>query len=186
MTLRRSTPKFPFTVGHWGGEEGKREQKWLGESWHAIKQAFPIDPADDLGKVKLSLRSIALALIYLDFCELAWGLGSEPEFECDQWAKRLNIDVDSIIRLANISPDDMKESPELFSESLLALADARRKEVVTLLCPDQYDFADFLKGLVAIKDQDEDAYLLDEYMGAAEWCSEKCYPVLYKISNWRS
>ncbi len=177
--------RFPLPVSYWkhDSDQYRREQKWLAEAWEKICRAAPDISNEPLAKIRLGVKAIALALVYEDFCELAWGCGGEPESDCIAWSKRLRINEDILIKLANeegiaLSRPGLEEDRALFPETLLALSNARREEVFDILCPNQYNHGEFLGGLVAIDRTDEEAYLADEFVSASEWCSEKCYQIL--------
>lgn len=171
---------FPLKIGFWCNESGKREQEWLSNNWIVIKKFMPIDEKDELGKAKLGLRAMVLALIYQDFCYRAWNFESEQRYDIENWAKELDINKKTLISLAKVRGDKitykkLADDTDLFAETLLNMANELREEVLDILCPSN-NFWELIEELSRINTQDEhlDPNVLE---GIVAWFSEKCYPV---------
>lgn len=170
---------FPISIAQWGGEAGIREKEWLGKTWVTFKQKFFIDPTNKRDEAKLGLQAITLALIYLDFCYLAWGLEYDI-FACEEWAEELGIDKKSLIKLAREKGDkltmkDFTGDNTLFADTLFKMANQLREEVFDLICPNTDDCACIIEDLSSINDSSEYPMILEKVY---PWFSEKCYRLL--------
>lgn len=179
--VRKRYVKFPLNIGVWcsGTDSYHREQKWLAKAWTLIR-CIPIEAdCESLSVTKRSLLAISLASYYLDFCEMAWGEGSELVYQCEKWVKKLGISSANICELSSEYPDafeeyDLEEEPDLIAEVVLALAYAQREKVFDQLCPKLNDYPVLVAELNSIYDPTESSEVMGK-VGA--WFYEKCYPL---------
>lgn len=179
---RKIIRPFQLEMKVWirGSKQNQAEHEWLSKSSQLIKQAYPVQSDDELGKAKLGLMLIALGLIYLDFCYRAWDIGSEPLYECEPWANSVGIDKKTLIKLAKaanvkLTVKDFNEDKDLFAETVLEFANEVRTKVFDLLCPNLYQYPEIIKELCEINDSSEFSNILDK---VDSWFSDKCsYPL---------
>lgn len=179
MPLKHRRRLFPVSVSQWAGDAGKRENEWLDNAWATIKQKFFVNPTDKLGKAKLGLRAITMAMIYSDFCYLAWDLDYDI-YECIEWAEELGIDKKILIKLAKeegqkIALNDFTRNNSEFVETLAKITDGLREEVFDMLCPNDDKYEEIFKGLVAINDPSEYNIIMSKVHAWFEekWCRQQ-------------
>jgi hypothetical protein len=174
---RLSHPHF-LQLGPWalGTDPYNKEIALLGKAWGVLTEKGLASYANDYERAKVSIRAIAIALMYLDFC---WHLFDEANDEPAilEWAGRLELDSYQVVplyneRIALENPvEDLEDDDEdTLRELILELANEARNEVFDALVAGFGDEESFFESLVAIHGHDADR-ALDTY----GWFSEKMY-----------
>jgi len=172
----KSGKTFPLEIGIWALRTAsyRKEQDWLNNAWQKVRKSVPAD--DDIKEAKLAIKAISLALIYLDFCVLAWE--EEVNREYGDWARELGITPQVLRKLTVLAPDVAEEIEDdycLYADLILKLANDAREEVFDILCPVFNDYPEMIDDMAAIKDPPDFSDVSDK---VSSWFYEKCYYII--------
>jgi hypothetical protein len=110
-----------------------RELEWAHKSWDALAKRGLTAYSNQVEWTRVMVRLMALAAIYRDFCELAFGEIHEPEYTC--WVDDLSL---STFRIAQcVGPefhrDEDADDAGLVESALLELMETARTEIHKVL-----------------------------------------------------
>lgn len=108
--------------------------RWAKDAWQILADAGLASYEGELDRHRAILRFLALAGIYSDWCDVAWGEYSEPQY--GYWSEYLDISAFRMGQLIGVEDDDGSEESDnasLVADALGRLADAARPEVVRAL-----------------------------------------------------
>jgi hypothetical protein len=111
------------------------ELAWVEMAWDVIVKAGLADyhVNDDIERCRAAIRFFALCGIYLDFCQYAWGAGTDTKYV--EWAEALEILPFRVGQLLGLDPGYPREwnAQSLLDNGLTHLANKSRKSVVEAL-----------------------------------------------------
>lgn len=166
-------PLSPWTVD---SEPFKKEQAWLNKAWKLLVADGLVSFENESERTQVAIRVIALAVMYLDFCEKIF---QNPHFEppIEEWADILGLSTEEVLCNFNVkfhknfvTQDVEEEGPEFLRKIIEQLADKSREEVFDSLLKGFGDINDFFDSLAEIQSHDHDI-AMDEFA----WFSEKMY-----------
>ena len=98
-----------------------RELQWAQKSWQALSKLGLTSYTNQVERTFVTIRFIALADIYRNFCDLAFDEAHEPEYTA--WADEMNLDIFRVAQC--IGPqfecDEGTDTEDLFDQALCAL-----------------------------------------------------------------
>jgi hypothetical protein len=109
------------------------ELNWAREAWHHLTAQGLAQYENEVERVAVKLRFLALAGFYRDFCYVAWGETSYPMYRL--WADEMEI---SQVRVGQLVGRDFEanseaDNGELFASALQELITSARTEVLNAL-----------------------------------------------------
>ena len=111
------------------------ERYWARYAWQILTDARLTEDQGGLGWHRVLIRLLALAAIYSDWCDVAWGQGySDPQYA--HWIEDLDISAFRIGQLVGAEQDDGDDEVDdsaLVRNALARLADEARHDVFTAL-----------------------------------------------------
>ena len=168
------------------------ERHWAKAAWKVLVRAGLAAYANEAERCQVVIRFIALAGLYHDFCQEAWGLPSHGYHLYLDWAQELSITPLRVGQLLGRDPtwDKDYSEDELVPGALKALTDRAREEVhsallegfggISLLFASLWRSNDAPRGQEGWTPETDDE-ILNEATGdkvvAFGWVEEGCCPI---------
>jgi len=110
-----------------------RELEWAKESWEALAKRGLTSYSDQVERTLVFVRLMALAGIYLDFCELAFDEIHDPAYAV--WASDLSLSTFRVAQCVGpqFSKDEEADGDQLLENALRILMDKAKSDIHRVL-----------------------------------------------------